>query len=230
MGVKGACVVSDLQEEDYSRLRQQMVQEQLVARGIKDSSLLDVMGRVQRHLFVPPQIRHMAYDDNPLPIGAGQTISQPYIVALMTQLLFLQGDERVLEVGVGSGYQTAILSMLAGEVVGLELVPELAQQARSRLAGLGCDNVTVFAGDGSEGLANDNQFDVILVAAASPGVPAALTEQLGDGGRMVIPVGNGKTQVLERIYRRGGALHIEQIVPVRFVPLLGKQGFVKAGG
>jgi protein-L-isoaspartate(D-aspartate) O-methyltransferase len=217
--------VSETPEADYTRLRHRMVEEQLKRRGIANQRVLDAMREVPRHLFVAPPLRHLAYQDGPLPIGQGQTISQPYIVALMTQLLTLQGEENVLEVGVGSGYQTAILSLLAREVVGLERVPVLAEQAAETLDGLGYDNVTIHVGDGSQGLLDQAPFDAILVAAASPSVPAPLQSQLADGGRLVIPVDDGTGQMLERIQRKGGALHVEPLVPVRFVPLLGKHGF-----
>jgi protein-L-isoaspartate(D-aspartate) O-methyltransferase len=202
-----------------------MVDSQIAGRGIRNERVLAAMRQVPRHLFVPPDLRHLAYDDGPLPIGEEQTISQPYIVALMTQLLALRGVEYVLEIGVGSGYQTAILSLLAREVIGLERIPTLAEGAAERLDQLEYDNVTIHVGDGSYGLLDQAPFDAILVAAASPNVPAPLTAQLADMGRLVIPVDDGTGQMLERVWRRGGALHVERLIPVRFVPLLGKHGF-----
>lgn len=217
--------MGEAEQADYTRLRHRMVEEQLARRGIVNKRVLDAMREVPRHLFVAPQLRHLAYHDGPLPIGGGQTISQPYIVALMTQLLTLHGDESVLEVGVGSGYQTAILSLLARQVIGLERVAALAGQAAEVLDSLGYEDVTIHVGDGSQGLLDQAPFDAILVAAASPSVPAPLQSQLADGGRLVIPVDDGMGQMLERIERKGGALHVEPLVPVRFVPLVGKHGF-----
>jgi len=216
---------SGTKQAEYTRLRLRMVAEQIAGRGIINERVLDAMREVPRHLFVAPQLRHLAYEDGPLPIGENQTISQPYIVALMTQLLGLRGDENVLDVGVGSGYQTAILSLLAREVVGLERIQTLAEQAARRLDELGYENVTIHVGDGSQGLPDQAPFDAILVAAASPGVPAPLSAQLAGGGRLVIPIDDGQGQMLERITRKGDALHVEQVVPVRFVPLRGKHGF-----
>jgi protein-L-isoaspartate(D-aspartate) O-methyltransferase len=218
----------DAQEErEFPERRARMVQEQLAGRGISDERVLEAMCSVPRHRFVPHDLRHLAYQDGPLPIGADQTISQPYIVALMTQLLALKGEERVLEIGVGSGYQTAILSLLACEVIGLERVESLAESAAERLEELGYENVTIHVGDGSQGLPDEAPFDAILCAAAAPRVPEPMTNQLADGGRLVIPVGQSFEQMLTRTTRRGGAVHLERLVPVRFVPLIGKYGFPK---
>ncbi|HEC23942.1 MAG TPA: protein-L-isoaspartate(D-aspartate) O-methyltransferase [Chloroflexi bacterium] len=206
-----------------------MVQEQLIRRGITDERVLKAMGTVPRHLFVPPRLRHLAYDDSPLPIGAGQTISQPFMVALMTQLLRPAPDDRVLEIGVGSGYQTAVLAELVREVIGLERIPELAEQARKKLEEMGYRNVTIHVADGSAGFPEAAPYDGILVAAAAPRIPEALLEQLAEGGRLVIPVGDAYDQMLERAWRQGGSIHIERLVPVRFVPLIGRFGFQENG-
>jgi protein-L-isoaspartate(D-aspartate) O-methyltransferase len=215
------------QEEanDFAGARERMVIQQIARRGIQDERVLAAMRKTPRHLFVPEHLHHMAYQDGPLPIGSGQTISQPYIVALMTDLLSLKGNERVLEIGVGSGYQTAVLAEMAREVIGLERIPELAEAASARLASLGYTNVTVHVGDGSAGYAESAPYDAILVAAAAPRAPEPLIAQLAEGGRLVLPIGNSFEQLLERIERCGEALHHERLIPVRFVPLIGRYGF-----
>jgi protein-L-isoaspartate(D-aspartate) O-methyltransferase len=181
---------------------------------------------VPRHEFVAAEVRHLAYRDCPLPIGDNQTISQPYIVALMSQMLALQGYERVLEVGTGSGYQTAILSKLATQVFSLERYSRLAERAAQTLAELGCDNVEVHVGDGSQGLPDMSPFDAIIVTAAAPALPGPLRSQLHEeGGQMVLPIGDDKQQYLERITRYGNRWEIEQTLPVQFVPLIGRYGF-----
>lgn len=206
-------------------LRERMVQEQIAARGVRDPRVLEAMRRVPRHFFVPEAYRHLAYSDGPLPIGHGQTISQPYIVARMTELLALQGDEKVLEIGTGSGYQAAILAHLAREVHTIERVPELAQQAAERLRALGLTQVTVHQGDGSGGLPEEAPFDAILVTAAAPEVPRPLLAQLRDGGRLVLPVGTRGVQYLERWTRQGKQYRRERLEPVAFVPLVGEYGW-----
>ena len=216
-------------EEHYRRARQHMVQRQLAARGISDPHVLDVMARIPRHRFVSPQVRHRAYDDRPLPIGSGQTISQPYIVALMTQLLELTPTDRVLEIGVGSGYQTAILAELVAEVIGVERIPELAERARCILAALGYDNVTVHVGDGSVGSPAQAPYDSILAAAAAPRIPEPLIDQLADGGRLVLPVG-GSDQTLVIVRRMGGQVDVKYHTPVRFVPMIGRWGLHEDDG
>lgn len=203
-----------------------MVRLQLESRGITDSRLLDAMRRVPRHLFVRAAERAMAYGDFPLPIGHGQTISQPYIVAVMTELLRLRGSERVLEVGTGSGYQTAVLGELARSVDTVERIPELSAAARATLEALGYGNVRFFVGDGSQGLPAEEPFDAILVAAAAPRVPPALAAQLADGGLLVIPVGESRSmQNLVVVRRVGRSLIEESGIGCRFVPLLGEEGF-----
>jgi protein-L-isoaspartate(D-aspartate) O-methyltransferase len=207
-------------------LRHQMVERHLARRGIADPRVLDAFRRVPRERFVPPELVPHAYADSPLPIGEGQTISQPYIVALTVEALGLKGDERVLEVGAGSGYAAAILGQLAAEVIAIERVEELADAARERLASLGYDNVTVIHADGTLGWPEHAPYDAIAVAAGGPEVPRAFTEQLAGGGRLVIPVGPREQQVLRRVTRVGKEeLRDERITDVRFVPLIGEQGW-----
>jgi len=179
------------------------------------------MYSVPREEFVAPSQREQAYGDYPLPIGYGQTISQPYIVARMIELLDLKGDEKVLEIGTGSGYQAAVLAEIAGEVFTVELIPELARDAKQRLAKLGYDNVHVRIGDGNEGWPEHAPYDAVIVAAAARGIPPALVEQLKDGGVLVVPVGpQGGFQVLKRLHKRNGEVTVEDIFPVAFVPLV----------
>ncbi len=210
---------------DFTALRNRMVDEQLRGRDITDPRVLDAMREVPRHLFVPEQYRHMAYQDTPLPIGHGQTISQPYVVAVMTQALQLSGHETVLEIGTGSGYQTAILCRLARQVFSLERHSELAERAAEVLEELGYDNVEIHVGDGSQGLPDMAPYDAILVSAAAPSVPSPLVAQLTPDGRLVIPIGGSDGQWLERIRRRDGDWEEERLIPVMFVPLIGKYGF-----
>ncbi len=212
-------------EEHFAEARARMVQQQLRRRGISDPRVLAAMGKVPRHLFVPSEVRHLAYEDGPLSIGAGQTISQPYIVALMTQLLNPQPEDHVLEIGVGSGYQTAILAELVKDVIGMERISELAEGARERLERLGYSNVTVLVGDGTLGYARAAPYDAILVAAAAPEVPEPLLMQLAVGGRLIIPVGSDFEQIIKRIRRTEEGFKTEDLTPVRFVPLIGKHGF-----
>jgi len=206
-------------------LRQRMVDEQLRGRDIADRRVLDAMRSVPRHRFVPEELSDLAYTDAPLPIGYRQTISQPYIVALMSQLLGLRGDETVLEVGTGSGYQAAVLGRLARKVYTLERIPELAEGARRVLAELGIDNVEVRVADGSAGFPEAAPYDGILVAAAAPRAPQPLLGQLAEGGRLVVPVGTIEGQILERWTRRGDEWDCERSAPVCFVPLLGEHGW-----
>ena len=209
-------------EETYDEPRRRMVEEQLRARDIEDPRVLAAMGRVPRHLFVPAALRFRAYADHPLPIGNGQTISQPYIVALMTQLAEVEPDDVVLEIGTGSGYQAAVLSEIAREVATIEIVPDLADTARARLAALGYKDVTVRTGDGYLGWKEKAPFDAILVTAAAPQVPPPLVEQLGPGGILVIPVGpQSQVQSLLRIQKAAdGSTVTREILPVVFVPLV----------
>jgi protein-L-isoaspartate(D-aspartate) O-methyltransferase len=204
---------------DHAKERRSMTETQIRARGVRDPLVLAAMAKVPRHLFVPETLRSQAYADEPLPIGEGQTISQPYIVAYMTETLGLKGGERVLEVGTGSGYQTAILAEIAGEVWTVEIVPGLAERARTVLDGLGYANIHYRLGDGSAGWPEAAPFDGIIVTAAAGKLPAALEEQLAPGGRLIVPVGADLQElVLVRRGRRG--FERESLLGVRFVPLV----------
>ncbi len=209
------------QKGDFKAMREKMVDRQIKARGVKDSRVLSAMRKVERHLFVPKDLQSSAYADQPLPIGQGQTISQPYIVALMTELLGLKGDEKVLEVGTGSGYQAAILAELAKEVYTIEIVETLAISAENRLLELGYQNVKVKAGDGYLGWPEVAPFDAIMVTAAPDHIPKPLLDQLKEGGRMVLPVGT-YTQELKKIVKRSGKIETTDVVPVAFVPMTGE--------
>ncbi len=203
--------------------REAMVKYQIEARGIKDRRVIEAMRKVPRHLFVPPEYRDAAYEDRPLPIGEGQTISQPYIVALMTEALELKGGERVLEIGTGSGYQAAILAELAGEVYTIEIVPSLAKRAEELLRDLGYDNVHVSQGDGSFGWPEAAPFDAIILTCAAPRVPERLLEQLKDKGRMVLPLGRDPFfQSLVLIAKDGDEFEQRMITGVVFVPMTGE--------
>jgi len=206
-------------------LRRRMVEEQIRRRGVRDERVLSVMGEVPRHLFLPKEIRQRAYADEPLPIGEGQTISQPFIVAEMTAALRLSGTEKVLEVGTGSGYQTTILSRLCREVVTIERIATLSAAARARLVTMDAGNVTFVVGDGSLGSPAYAPFDRILSAAASPSVPAPWISQLSEGGIIVLPVGGRYEQVLTRVTRAGSRTETEALGGCRFVPLVGIHGF-----
>jgi protein-L-isoaspartate(D-aspartate) O-methyltransferase len=212
-------------ETRYLIERQRMVEEQIAARGLREARLLEAMRSVPRHTFVPPEYRHLAYADGPLPIGSGQTISQPYIVALMTNLLNLSGEEKVLEIGTGSGYQAAILARLARQVYSIERHAELARRAARILENLDFPNVSVHVGDGSLGLPAFAPYQAIVVTAAAPRLPQPLRDQLDDGGRIVIPVGGQLGQYLECWRRQGSQFTREVLVPVAFVPLRGEQGW-----
>ena len=214
---------SGLDESDFERLRRQMVERQLRARGVANERMLAAMSRVPRHRFVNDSARWAAYNDEPLPIGSGQTISQPFMVARMTELAEIDEDSRVLEVGTGSGYQAAVLAELAAQVWSIERHHELAERARTTLADLGYSNVHVVVGDGSLGLPEDAPFDSIIVTAAAPTVPQALLEQLADGGRLVIPVGGSFGQRLRLVRRRGSDFAATDVLGCRFVPLIGAQ-------
>jgi protein-L-isoaspartate(D-aspartate) O-methyltransferase len=205
---------------DPTTARQFMVDSQLRARGISDARVLDAMLRVPRDQFVPEAYRSDAYEDHPLPIGDGQTISQPYVVALMLESLRLTPSDKVLEIGTGSGYATALLAELAAQVFSIERHPTLAENARTLLATLGYTNARVFIGDGTLGVPSLAPFDAILVSAASPALPSALLDQLNDSGRMIIPVGSADSQQLQLIRKVNGELTISHRESVRFVPLV----------
>ncbi len=209
------------EEGDFASQRYNMVERQIRSRGVKDERVLNAMLKVKRHLFVPEPYREFAYLDRPLPIGEGQTISQPYIVALMTELLALKGDEKVLEIGTGSGYQAAILAELCKEVYTIEIVEVLANRADKLLRKLGYENITVKFGDGYQGWAEHAPFDGIIVTCAPPEIPEPLLKQLKDGGRMVIPVGE-YYQELKLVEKREGKIRISSVIPVRFVPMTGE--------
>ncbi|MEP9411559.1 MAG: protein-L-isoaspartate(D-aspartate) O-methyltransferase [Candidatus Brocadia sp.] len=202
-----------------------MVQYQLVNRGIHDERVLKAMSEVPRHLFVPELYRHAAYEDCPLPIGEGQTISQPYMVAIMTQCLELKGKENVLEIGTGSGYQAAILSRLASHVYTIERHSALASRAKTILQQMGYDNVDVIEGDGSLGLPEKAPFQGIIVTACAPHVPACLLDQLETGGRLVIPVGNPYNQILHQVVKTEKGIKSMDILECAFVPLIGEEGW-----
>jgi protein-L-isoaspartate(D-aspartate) O-methyltransferase len=213
------------EETDYAKERQYMVERQLKSRDIRDRRVLSAMRSIPRHRFVPSEYRHLAYTDGPLPIGSGQTISQPYIVALMTQMLRLKGHEIVLEIGTGSGYQAAILAILAKDIHTIERHADLAEHASQVLTSLELTNVQVHTRDGSLGLPEFAPYQAILVTAAAPQVPQTLLSQLDDGGRLVIPVGGRLGQNLERWERHGSEYTSEYQIPVAFVPLRGRHGW-----
>jgi protein-L-isoaspartate(D-aspartate) O-methyltransferase len=210
--------------DSYGGYRTRLV-ETLQQKGIRDLAVLRAIGTVPRHLFVPESVRHRAYEDVALPIGGGQTISQPWVQARYLELAQLTGRERVLEVGAGSGYQTALLAQLADAVFAVERLPALATSARAALEAAGIRNVTVLVGDGTLGWRPFAPYDAILVAAASPEIPAPLVEQLAPGGRLVIPLGDRDNQVLTVARQVGDQLQISTVADVRFVPLLGQFGF-----
>ena len=210
---------------DAAARRRSMVEHQLRRRGIRDERVLSAMGRVAREAFVPPHLEDMAYEDGPLPIGEGQTISQPYVVALMAEAAEVGPEDRVLDVGTGSGYAAAVLALLAAEVLSVERIEALAEGARGRLRQQGCDRVEVRCGDGTKGWPEAAPFDAILVAAGAPAVPDALLDQLAPGGRLVAPVGPPGDQRLLRLRRRAdGSIERTDLGPVAFVPLIAGPG------
>lgn len=213
------------QVSDFQRVRQEMVEVQLVRRGIKDPAVLAAMRKVARHRFVPEQLRMLAYDDQPLPIDRQQTISQPYMVALMTEALQLSKDDKVLEVGTGSGYQAAVLAELCSAVYTIETIPDLAKKATTVLRELGYANIVIKVADGTRGWPENQPYNGIIVTAGAPHVPQPLLDQLAEGGRLVIPVGDHELQQLLRLTRTPDGIIKEDLGGCRFVPLRGENGW-----
>ena len=211
--------------KQFTGQRQKMVEEQLVDRGVKDVKVLVAMNRVPRHYFVQESFHHKAYGDHPLPIGGGQTISQPYIVGAMTEALQLQGHERVLEIGTGSGYQTAILAEMVDTVFTIERIKSIARAAKTKLDGLGYTNILYKIFDGTYGWRDQSPYDAILITAAGPDIPKTLIEQVVDGGRIVAPVGDQGAQTLTVLTKVGSRARIQKLTGCSFVPLIGKYGW-----
>jgi len=216
---------SDLITPDFARAREKMVQEQLVGRGIQNPRVIEAMRKIPRHLFVDPGLAKRAYDDSALPIGEKQTLSQPYIAARMTEALDLTGAEKVLEIGTGSGYQTALLAELCFNVFSVETIRALSRKARSLLDRLGYQNIALHVGDGTLGWSDHGPYDGIIVTAAAPNLPNPLLVQLAVGGRMVIPVGDDQSQTLVRIIHKESGFETEDLGDCRFVKLWGKYGW-----
>jgi protein-L-isoaspartate(D-aspartate) O-methyltransferase len=210
---------------DFKDLRKRMIEGQLMSRDVRDNIVLAAFGKVPRHYFVPEDMRERAYADYPLPIGNQQTISQPYMAALMTQCMGLKGQERVLEIGTGSGYQTAILAEIAGEVYSVERIEALAKQAVEILNSLGYKNCRIKAGDGTLGWKEFAPYDAIVVTAGAPGVPESLASQLKDGGRLVIPIGGAYYQSLSVVTKNGDEIKVREVCGCVFVPLIGMEGW-----
>jgi protein-L-isoaspartate(D-aspartate) O-methyltransferase len=218
MGLAGSGV------DEFAAQREKMVAEQLGGRDIVDASVLKAMQTVPRHRFVPGELRHLAYHDTPLPIGHGQTISQPYIVALMSQVLAVEPGRRILEIGTGSGYQAAVLAEMGATVFSIEIVPELGRQAIDNLQSSGYGNIRVKIGDGYQGWPEYAPFDAVIVTCAPTRIPEPLKDQLAEGGRMVIPVGEKYAQQLVLLTKQKGEIRQEKIVDVRFVPMVDRHG------
>jgi len=216
-----------MNKENFARTRLKMVEEQVVARGVKDARVIAAMRKVPRHLFVEEALQNQAYSDRPLPIGEKQTISQPYMVALMSEALQLTGKEKVLEIGAGSGYQTAILAEMARQVFSVERILSLTMKARMLLINLGYTNVEVKFSDGTEGWIGESPFDAIIVTAGSPDIPQPLVDQLAVGGRLVIPVGDESVQDLIRLTKTEEGIKREDLGGCRFVKLIGRHGWSK---
>jgi len=212
-------------DDGHEKDRKRMVDIQIAARGVKDERVLAAMRDIPRHLFVPGAYRDAAYNDSPLPIGKGQTISQPYIVAVMTELLLVKSSDKVLEIGAGSGYQAAILGKLAKLVMSVERIPEVAETAKENLARVGITNVRIMIGNGTIGYPEEAPFDAILITAATPSIPPPLINQMAEGGRLVAPVGSRELQELVRLTKKGDKTTSEFFGGVVFVPLLGEYGW-----
>jgi len=210
---------------DFENLRQKMVDQQLRARGIRDAAVVRAMAKIPRESFVPDKYRTDAYNDGPLPIGANQTISQPYIVALMSELLSLGSGDKVLEIGTGSGYQSAVLHLITSNVYSIERIESLAQQAQRALCSIGCKTVKIRTGDGSLGWLEEAPFDAIIVTSGAPGIPESLKSQLADNGRLVIPAGTRQYQTLYRVVRSCDTFSISEHSGCVFVPLIGTYGW-----
>ena len=210
---------------DYEELRELMVKMQLIPRGIKDERVLNAMKKVPRHLFVEDSFKQKAYDDTALSIGEGQTISQPYMVAIMTELMELKGDEKILEVGTGSGYQAVILAELAREVYTIERVASLANKAKEKFSAIGYNNIHIMVGDGTLGWQEEAPFDRIIITAGGPKVPEPLIEQMSEDGIIVAPIGDRFTQLLLKIIKSEGRISKEEFIPCVFVPLIGAYGW-----
>lgn len=208
----------------FAEQREKMVKNQIMKRGVTSEKVVEALRNVKRHFFVPEDLRGRAYEDRPLPIGYGQTISQPYIVALMTEALELSEPDKVLEVGTGSGYQAAVLAEIVDKVYTIEIVEPLGEQAKERMENLGYDNVEVKIGDGYKGWPKEAPFDAIIVTAAPTEIPEPLKEQLAEGGKMIIPVGERFAQELVLLEKKKGKLKRKNIIPVRFVPLVDEDG------
>jgi len=213
---------------NYEEMRNSMVAEQLIGRGIADKRVLEAFRKVPRHEFVPENLRTSAYSDYPLPIGNGQTISQPYMVALMTECLGLEGDEKVLEIGTGSGYQLAILAELCHEVYSVERFEELAQNSKEVMTRLGYNNFKIKVSDGTLGWEEFAPYDGVIVTAGAPGIPESLAAQTKEGGRIVIPIGSEFSQVLTVAEKKGRAVNARPVCGCMFVPLVGKDGWKSA--
>lgn len=214
-----------MDEESFQRERVEMVERQIAARGVRDSRVLEAMRKIPRHLFIPPAYRNAAYEDRPLPIGESQTISQPYIVAVMTELLQPYSQDTILEIGTGSGYQAALLSQLAARIITLERLPTIAEQARKNLEALGIANVEVEVSDGTLGWPKKAPYNGILITASTPDIPPPLIDQLADGGRLVAPVGGQGYQELVKLVKLGGKVERTYHGGVVFVPLIGRYGW-----
>jgi protein-L-isoaspartate(D-aspartate) O-methyltransferase len=215
----------DLMAKPFREQRERMVERQLRRRGIRDEGVLEAMRVVPREHFVPEEVRRGAYNDSALPIGHRQTISQPWVVAAICQSMTLEGDERVLEIGTGSGYSTAVLARLARDVISLERIPELGEEARRRLEELGVENAEVIVADGSKGWPDEAPYDAIAVHAATPEAPHSLLSQLAPNGRLVVPIATGSADLLTVFWLTQEGLRQETIGPTRFVPLIGTEGF-----